>query len=303
MPNRLLNLELSPGFSSLPGVAPFGRAGDCCEFYFVLRGELSPPASFSLQLLCSWLTAREFSGTVGPDPAAAGAAPAWSLHPNPSPEGRAPSRAGEGQDGPSQNSLLLLSRVSPLTGRCTGGSALHLLHKTDARQEVWLSLSLTHGHKSALLRLLTPPRSCCHCPFGAGKPTMTSPRCSPACLPPSLPALASLSLNRQRWSSLSSCLGALRHRDSSDTRGHGATLPAPGWARALALPGRSWQESFLQPSSGRTGKGSWCSLAAGGASWSKEMASDRRMAGRKESWSCARNQTGLWCSCPSCRHQ
>lgn len=114
-------------------------------------------------------------------------------------------------------------------GACTGGSALHLVHKADARQEAWLSLSLTRGHKSALLPLLMPPRSCCHCPFGAGKPTMTSPRCSRVCLPPSLPALVSLSVQRQRLSSLSSRMETLR--------------PCLGWGRGAALTPQAEEQS------------------------------------------------------------
>lgn len=177
-------------------------------------------------------------------------------------------------------------------GACTGGSALHLVHKADARQEAWLSLSLTRGHKSALLPLLTPPRSCCHCPFGAGKPTMTSPRCSRVCLPPSLPALVSLSVQRQRLSSLSSRMETLR--------------PCLGWGRGAALTPQAEeqssgsclaQEAFggkeLPPArhrgSGRLGKGSWCSLAAGGASWREAMGSERRVVGRRRT----RRKVGL----------
>lgn len=92
MPNRV-NLELSLKFQ-FSGVAPSCRAGNCCEFYCFERGELLPPASFSLQLLCSWLTAREFYGIVGPDPAAA------HCNPKPSLERRAPSRAGRGAGWP-----------------------------------------------------------------------------------------------------------------------------------------------------------------------------------------------------------
>lgn len=89
--------------------------------------------------------------------------------------------------------VLALPVFLPSQGACTWGSALHLVHKTDARQNTWLSWSVTHSYKSALLPLLTPPRSCCHCPFGIEKPNMTFPRCRCVCLP-SLPDFLSFSL-------------------------------------------------------------------------------------------------------------
>lgn len=62
---------------------------------------------------------------------------------------------------------------------------------------------MTHSHKSALLPLLTPPRSCCRCPFGVEKPNMTFPRCRCVCLP-SLPDFLGFSffLKRERFSRL-----------------------------------------------------------------------------------------------------
>lgn len=140
-----------------------------------------------------------------------GAAPACSLHPRAQPGKGSPEQSRErGRMAPHTTPSSCSPGFLLWQGTPAGGSALHPVHKSDARQEVWLSPSLTHGRKSALPRLLTPPRSCCQCPFGAGKPTMTSPRCSPASLPPSQPGLLSLSL--KRWSSLCSCLETLRPR-------------------------------------------------------------------------------------------